>query len=78
MSMTIRERMREVAILKSMGYTRRTLLFLVLGESVFIAMLGLATGIALAMLLGKMDMYALTRGSSRSLNPRRRPTPGWR
>lgn len=62
MSMTIRERMREVAIMKSMGYTRQALLALVLGESVLIAMLGLATGVLLALGLGQFDMYALTQG----------------
>lgn len=69
MSMTIRERMREVAILKSMGYTRRTLLFLVLGESVFIAMLGLATGIGLAQILSEMDIATMTQGFIQFFKP---------
>lgn len=71
MSMTIRERMREVAILKSMGYTRQTLLWLVLGESVFIAMLGLIVGLLLSRTLGAIDVFSLTKG----FIPFFRPTP---
>lgn len=62
MSMTIRERMREVAILKAIGYARRTLLVLVLGESVFIALLGVVIGYGLSFGLSKADMAALTQG----------------
>ncbi len=40
MAMSVRERTREVAVLKALGYTRRLLLTLFVGESVALALLG--------------------------------------
>jgi len=40
MAMSVRERTREVAVLKALGFTRRLLLTLFVGESVAIALLG--------------------------------------
>jgi putative ABC transport system permease protein len=40
MSMSVRERTREVAVLKALGFTRRLLLTLFVGESVALALLG--------------------------------------
>src|SRR5208337_3827724 len=40
MAMSVRERTREVAVLKALGYTRRLLLTLFVGESMALALLG--------------------------------------
>ena len=45
MAMSIRERVREVAVLKALGFQRGQVLFLVLGEAVLISMLGGALGV---------------------------------
>jgi len=47
-AMSIRERVREVGVLKTLGFTRGTILSLILGEAVAIAILGGAVGVALA------------------------------
>jgi putative ABC transport system permease protein len=60
--MTIRERLREVAILKTLGYTPPLVLFLILGESISISLLGFAVGCLLAFALSHSDVYALTQG----------------
>jgi len=62
MAMTVRERLREVAILKTLGYTPPLVLFLILGESVFISLLGFAVGCLLAVALSYSDIYTLTQG----------------
>jgi putative ABC transport system permease protein len=48
LSMAIRERMREVGIMKTLGFTPRLILGLVLGEAALIALLGGALGSGLA------------------------------
>jgi putative ABC transport system permease protein len=48
MAMSIRERTREVAVLKTLGFTRRTVLGLFVGEAVALAMAGGLIGIGLA------------------------------
>jgi putative ABC transport system permease protein len=48
MAMSIRERTREVAVLRTVGFTRRTILALFLGESVTIALAGGLLGVLLA------------------------------
>ena len=62
MAMTVRERMREVAILKSMGYTRRVVMMLVLGEAVFVALLGCVVGSIASLGIGLLDAPMLTGG----------------
>jgi putative ABC transport system permease protein len=62
MAMTIRERMREVAILKAIGYTPSLILFLVLGESITISLLGFGTGCLFAFALSRADVYSMTQG----------------
>jgi putative ABC transport system permease protein len=47
-AMSVRERVREVGVLKTLGFTRGTILSLILGEAVAIATLGGAVGVALA------------------------------
>lgn len=69
MATTIRERLREVAILKAIGYSRRVLLALILGEAVFISSLGAATGILLAYGLSAIDISRFTGGFLSAFQP---------
>lgn len=63
MSMAIRERGREIAILKAIGYESRLLFGLLLSESFGLAILGWALGCAGAWtLLKTVDIYRLSRG----------------
>jgi len=48
MAMSIRERTREVAVLKTLGFTRPTILRLYIGEGVVVALIGGALGCLLA------------------------------
>jgi putative ABC transport system permease protein len=52
MAMSIRERTREVAVLKTLGFTRRTILSLFIGEAVTLALIGGVLGSLAAMVLG--------------------------
>ncbi|MBZ5590671.1 MAG: FtsX-like permease family protein [Acidobacteriia bacterium] len=47
-AMSVRERVREVGVLKTLGFTRGTILSLILGEAVAIATIGGAVGVLLA------------------------------
>lgn len=51
MAMSIRERTREVAVLKTLGFTRQSILRLYLGEAVLVALTGGALGCLSAFLL---------------------------
>jgi putative ABC transport system permease protein len=51
MAMSIRERTREVAVLKTLGFTRRSVLGLFVSEAVALAAAGGLIGVALAYLL---------------------------
>jgi len=63
MSMAIRERGREIAILKALGYRARLVFGLLLAESFGLAMMGGALGCASAWaLLHAVDIYRLSRG----------------
>jgi len=62
MAMTVRERLREVAILKTLGYSRRTILLLVIAEAEFISMIGLAIGLVLGESLRLLDLEKITQG----------------
>ena len=57
MAMSIRERTREVAVLRTLGFTRPQVLWLYLGESVTLALLGGLLGVAAAAGL----LHAITR-----------------
>jgi putative ABC transport system permease protein len=48
MGIAVRERVRELAVLKAIGYSDRTLLFLILAESLVLAAVGGGVGLALA------------------------------
>jgi putative ABC transport system permease protein len=50
MALAVRERMGELAVMKAVGFSDRFVLFIVLAESVFVALLGGAIGLALAKL----------------------------
>jgi putative ABC transport system permease protein len=50
MALTVRERTREIGVLKTLGFTGGRILRLVLGESVLLALLGGLPGLALAAL----------------------------
>lgn len=50
-AMSVRERVREVGVLKTLGYTRNIILGLILGEAMSIAVVGGAVGLVLASLL---------------------------
>ena len=51
MAMTVRERIREVGILKTLGFPNGAILGMVLGESAFISLLGGALGLVLASII---------------------------
>jgi putative ABC transport system permease protein len=51
MAMSIRERTREVAVLKTLGFTRQSILKLYIGEAVLVALTGGALGCMLAVAL---------------------------
>jgi putative ABC transport system permease protein len=51
MAMSIRERTREVAVLKTLGFTRQSILKLYIGEGVLVALTGGALGCLLAVLM---------------------------
>jgi len=48
MAMSVRERVREVGILKTLGFTRRSVMTLIVGEAVAIALIGGVLGLLLA------------------------------
>lgn len=52
MAMSIRERTREVAVLKTLGFTRGTVLGLFVGEAVVLALIGGIGGSSIAYILG--------------------------
>jgi putative ABC transport system permease protein len=53
MAMSIRERTREVAVLRTLGFTRERILRLLLGESIVISLIGGIVGVALGTLIIK-------------------------
>src|SRR5713226_2765108 len=48
MAMSVRERVREVGVLKTLGFTRPAILGMILGESVSLAVIGGAVGLGIA------------------------------
>jgi putative ABC transport system permease protein len=48
MAMSVRERIKEVGVLKTLGFTNDTILGIIIGEAVTIALIGGAVGLALA------------------------------
>jgi putative ABC transport system permease protein len=58
MAMSIRERTREVAVLKTLGFTRQTVLSLFVGEAVVLALIGGIAGSVVALLLSTVASKA--------------------
>ena len=58
MAMSVRERIREVGILKTLGYTQGAILFIILGEAGVISILGGVIGLVFAMGLTAMARHA--------------------
>ena len=54
MALTIRERTREIGVLKTLGFSGQRILRMVLGESVLLAMLGGIPGLAIAAFIAFM------------------------
>ena len=57
MAMSIRERTREVAVLRTLGFTREKILKLLLSESIIISLIGGTVGVA----LGSVVIKAMSR-----------------
>jgi putative ABC transport system permease protein len=51
MAMSVRERVREVGILKTLGFTRESILGMILGEAILLALLGGVLGLGIASVL---------------------------
>jgi putative ABC transport system permease protein len=62
MAMTIRERTREVAVLRTLGFTRQNILSLFLAESVTLSVLGGLLGVAAAAVLLQLIVRSATVG----------------
>ncbi|MFQ5741487.1 MAG: ABC transporter permease [Acidobacteriota bacterium] len=63
MAMSVRERIREIAVLKSLGFRRRTVMLLLIAEGVFIALLGgLIGAVGARIAFSSVDMAALSQG----------------
>jgi putative ABC transport system permease protein len=60
-AMSVRERTREMAILRTLGYAPAEILRMVLGESVMLALIGGLVGMGVT--------YALTRGAAAGMGP---------
>jgi putative ABC transport system permease protein len=56
MAMSIRERTREVAVLKTLGFTRKTVLGLFVGEAVTVALIGGGAGVLAG--IGLLSMFS--------------------
>jgi putative ABC transport system permease protein len=71
MAMSIRERTREVAVLKTLGFTRKAILTLFVGEAVVVAVLagviGISLGSAVMFLVGHNPNFGFFQGIS--VNP---------
>ena len=62
MAMTIRERTREIGILKSIGFSSRLVLGLIVGEAIFIAILGFALATLASLGISQINIGAATMG----------------
>lgn len=63
MSMSIRERSREIAVLKAIGFDAPRLFGLILAESTSLSLLGGAIGCSAGFALSQMDLTAATSGA---------------
>ena len=73
MAMSVRERIREVGVLKTLGFTNGAILSMIIGEALCLALLGAAIGLLLASFLttavGKAGGSMLTQLHGLSLTP---------
>ena len=73
MAMSVRERIKEVGVLKTLGYTNNTILGIIIGEAVTIALIGGFVGLVLASLLtvavGKMGETMVGQLHNLSMTP---------
>lgn len=72
MAMAVRERVREVGVLKTLGFTNGSILWLLIGEAVFISLIGGTVGLIVAwLLLGAIRNLPITFAnlSTTELNP---------
>jgi putative ABC transport system permease protein len=69
MAMTVRERMREVAILKAVGYSRNLVMSLVMAEALFISLVGAGLGLGLGQSLRLIDLDRMTQGFIQRYDP---------
>lgn len=69
MAMAVRERRGEIAVLKTLGFTRGQVLGLLVGESMLIAVGGGVVGVVGAKLVfGSIDLYKFTQGIIQHFN----------
>ena len=69
MAMSVRERTREVGTLKALGFQRRTIAWLFVGESLLIATFGAALGIVLATMVFRLFDLSLYLPNFQSFKP---------
>src|SRR5207249_10309819 len=60
MAMSVRERTTEIAVMRTLGFPARTVFALVVGEGLFVAIVGGAIGAALARLLVNGEALGMT------------------
>jgi putative ABC transport system permease protein len=73
MAMSIRERTREVAVLKTLGFTRRGVLGLFVSEAVALSLAGGLIGAS----LGKLMVYGFSRAPQMTFFPLKMPPAIW-
>ncbi len=73
MAMSVRERIKEVGVLKTLGFTNDTILYIIIGEALTIALIGGAVGVLLASFLvvgvGKASAGVVSQLNGLSVTP---------
>jgi putative ABC transport system permease protein len=72
MAMSVRERIREIAVLKTLGFPKNSILALLIGEAVTVTLLGGLIGVFLASLL----LFGAAHGPAGQMLGNLRVTPG--
>jgi ABC-type antimicrobial peptide transport system permease subunit len=69
--MAVMERTREIGVLRSVGWNKRRILFMILGESLLVGVLGGLIGIGLGwfMLVGASDVVSFFGASAENIRP---------
>lgn len=69
MAMSIRERVREIGVLKTLGFYNDRILFLLIGESLLLSLFGTVLGaLGARVLYSRLDIATLTSGFLLRLN----------